>query len=82
MLQQIIKVGNSLAVTLPAKFTKQLGLNAGEKIRVIPNPEQKIILITTEDNTEGLSNLTPEFFSWLEETKASQSDLIKRLAKA
>jgi antitoxin component of MazEF toxin-antitoxin module len=81
MLQKIIKVGNSLAITLPAKFLKELGLEAGATIRVIPDSAQKVIIITPEDNPNVPTNLTPEFFEWLKFTQEEQAELIKQIGK-
>lgn len=42
MIQKIVKTGNSLAITIPSKFAKTVGLKAGDKV----SSE-----ITTEANT-------------------------------
>jgi len=33
MRQKIIKTGNSLAVTIPAKLVKKVGLRAGDRVK-------------------------------------------------
>ena len=34
MLQKIIKAGNSLAVTIPSKFVKSVGVKLGQEVNV------------------------------------------------
>mgnify|MGYP003733795905 CR=1 FL=1 len=38
--QKIIKTGNSLAVTIPARFTKSIGVKAGDEVKVKVEPEK------------------------------------------
>jgi len=33
MIQKIIKTGNSLAVTIPSKLVKRVGLRAGDRVK-------------------------------------------------
>lgn len=40
MKQKIIKAGNSLAVTIPSKFAKDVGIKSGDIVRVTPKPEK------------------------------------------
>lgn len=42
MIQKIVKTGNSLALTIPSKFAKLVGLKAGDRVSS---------QITTESNT-------------------------------
>ncbi|MDP3888886.1 MAG: AbrB/MazE/SpoVT family DNA-binding domain-containing protein [bacterium] len=34
MTQKVIRTGNSMAVTIPAKFTKDLGIRVGDVVKV------------------------------------------------
>ncbi|MFC1653329.1 AbrB/MazE/SpoVT family DNA-binding domain-containing protein [Patescibacteria group bacterium] len=33
MIQKVVKTGNSLAVTVPSKFVKKVGLKAGDRVK-------------------------------------------------
>ncbi len=37
--QKIIRTGNSLAVTIPSDFVKNVGIKAGQTVQVKINPE-------------------------------------------
>lgn len=77
--QKIIKVGNSLAVTLPAEFVKEANIQAGEEFVVECNADHKTVYM--KQPKENLSaSLTPEFFEWLNEVVETDKDLIKKLA--
>ncbi|PIQ73483.1 hypothetical protein COV58_02300 [Candidatus Roizmanbacteria bacterium CG11_big_fil_rev_8_21_14_0_20_36_8] len=79
MIQTIIKVGNSLAVTLPAQFIRNSGWKAGDKIQIQHDAEKKMALITPK-NDEIKTHLTPEFFEWLEKTSEKYKDAIVELS--
>lgn len=57
MLQKVIKVGNSLAVTMPSEFVKQSGLKSGDKILV----ETSMSTLTMTTDLQAETGLTPEF---------------------
>jgi len=78
MIQKVIKVGNSLAVTLPSKFVNEAGFKAGDKINVEHDANNKILMIKVGDDTNV--KLTPEFFSWLEDVGKKYREVIKELA--
>lgn len=44
MSQKILKTGNSLAVVVPAPFTKSIGIKAGDEVKVFPRPEKGEVL--------------------------------------
>lgn len=44
MVQKILKTGNSLAVVVPADFGKNLGIKAGDNVKVLARPEKAEIL--------------------------------------
>lgn len=77
--QKIIRVGNSLAVTLPASFIKEGNLKAGNEILVETMPIYQTALITTKKN-KIKSQLTPEFFQWLNQVSEKYEDVIRELA--
>ena len=46
MKQKIIKAGNSLAVTIPSKFARNIGIKSGDDVIVKPILEEgKLIMI-------------------------------------
>lgn len=79
MEQSVIKVGNSLAVTLPKRFVKGRKVKAGQKIFVEDDVELGLVQIRAK-NVKKLS-LTPEFKEWLDEVSVKYEGLIKELAK-
>lgn len=79
MLQSVIRVGNSLAVTLPKRFVNGRKVKAGQKLFVEDDTELGLVQIRT-GNAKKLS-LTPEFKEWLDEVSVKHEGLIKELAK-
>jgi len=79
MIQNIIQVGNSLAITLPAQFVKKAGYKAGDKIIVEHDAERKMAVIMPR-KMEGRSHLTPEFYEWLDRTSKRYEKAIIELA--
>ena len=49
VIQKIIKTGNSLAVTIPAKFAKQVGIRAGDRVRSRIKPAKGVVEYTFLD---------------------------------
>lgn len=79
MEQTVIKVGNSLAVTIPSSFVKAKKLKAGQKIYVHADPSQDIIFVRT--TKKNIANVTPEFKKWLEEINLRYGEAFRELAK-
>lgn len=50
--QKIIRAGHSLAVTIPAHFVKQIGLQAGNQSLVELRPETNQLIITFPDASQ------------------------------
>lgn len=44
MVHKILKTGNSLAVVIPADFVKNIGVKAGDEVKVFPKVEEAEIL--------------------------------------
>jgi antitoxin component of MazEF toxin-antitoxin module len=80
MVQKIIRVGNSLAVTLPKSFTDKVNFKAGDDVSVETNEGIRAIYIRANSamNNPGL---TPEFKDWLDSIAEGEKDVIKSLAK-
>jgi len=45
-MSKIIQTGNSLAVTIPAKFAKKIGIRLGDDVRVREKPESGQLIYT------------------------------------
>lgn len=77
--QKIIKVGNSLAVTLPASFVRDGNLKMGDELVVETAPVYQTMVIKSK-KMAGRKHLTPEFFQWLDNVSKKYEDVIKELA--
>lgn len=77
--QTVIKVGNSLAVTLPRHFVKGRKVKAGQRVFVDADTNVDVVQIRTKRNS--VSSLTPEFKQWLDEMTEKYADVMRELAK-
>lgn len=80
MIQKVIQVGNSLALTIPKSFVDKTGFKAGDEIYVQQDPDSKSLIITTKYQAKKMK-LSPELFSWLNDMEEKYSDAIKELAQ-
>ena len=80
MLQKIIQVGNSLALTIPKSFIDKTGFKAGDEIYVQQEPRTKSLLITSKDRSNQMK-LSPDLFLWMSNIEEKYSKAIKDLAK-
>lgn len=78
-LQKIIKVGNSVAVTLPAEYVKKKKIRPGDRVMVETADYADMVLIRPKLSTDKIT-LTPEFFEWLEGISNKYEKTIKELA--
>lgn len=82
MEQTVIKVGNSLAVTLPASFVKEKKLKAGQKVIVRQDLEVDALVVAQQGSPiRKSSGITPEFMDWLEEFNIKYKSALTELAK-
>jgi putative addiction module antidote len=81
MKQKVIKVGNSLAVTIPKSFVDKADIKAGQSVYVIENQEDKSLSINTDEVRDAQASLTPEFKHWLDSFNEKYKDALKELAK-
>lgn len=79
MIQKIIQVGNSLAITIPNDFAEQVDYKKGDKVVVETNKASKMLLVKPQHLSDKKS-LTPEFYEWLNEISEKYEDVIKELA--
>lgn len=78
--QKIIKVGNSLAVTLPASFVRDGNLKMGDELVVETAPVYQTMVIKPKKRANK-AKLSPEFFDWLDRFTKDNYDMLKELAK-
>lgn len=79
MQQTIIKVGNSLAVTLPSSFVKTSKIKAGQKVSVQTDAGFGTMQVSTKNDAE--QTLTPEFYTWLKKFNSKYKNALSELAK-
>jgi len=79
MLQKVIRVGNSLAITIPKDFASLAKFRAGQQVAVETDAAAKMLLVKSAHQANG-SSLTPEFFAWLERISSRYEKVIKDLA--
>ena len=54
-IQKIIKVGHSLAITLPALFAQTVSIKKGDRVEVQTQPDNTIILKFPDQNQLSLN---------------------------
>lgn len=79
MLQTIIQVGNSLAITLPKAFTQKAKFRAGDQVLVEANADIPAVYVR-KAKAHTVPSLTPEFKAWLDNVVREDADIIKALA--
>jgi len=77
MEQKVIRVGNSLGVTLPSDFVKSRKIKAGQKVYVEADADLDILQL----RTGGMASFTPEFKQWLDKIASKYEDVIRELAR-
>ncbi len=86
MTQKIIKVGNSLAVTLPAEDVRRLQLRPGLEIGVKYDEEEVIFRVDLKPKKGNLrgkvakTHVSPKFEAWANKFINENIDLFKELA--
>ncbi len=78
-LQKIIKVGNSLAVTIPKDMLAQVHYKAGQLVVLESDNELGILLVKPRSLMKN-KMANPEFKDWLDEFTEKNAKLLKKLA--
>lgn len=81
MLQTIIQVGNSLAITIPSSFVKEVKLKAGQKVMVDGDPSSAMLTMQSAIKPSRNAGITPEFLSWLKKFNNKYKNALTELAK-
>lgn len=79
MIQKIIKVGNSAAITIPKEFLNESGLTIGDEMVIETNTKRQVLFAKPKAQAQKIS-LSPEFFEWLDKISVEYEDTIKELA--
>lgn len=80
MIQKVIQVGNSLALTIPKSFADKANFKAGDEIFVQQEPDTKTLIITTKDQAKKMM-FGPDLFAWLNAIEKKYATAIKDLAQ-
>lgn len=78
--RKLYKNGNSIAVTMPKEYLKDLNLRDGSEVIVEKNAISQTITIGKKGKRVD-SSLTPEFYNWLKEFNAKYKNALTELAK-
>lgn len=81
MLQKIIQVGNSLAVTIPSSFVKEVKLKAGQRVMVDGDSNSAMLTMQSIIKPSRGTGITPEFLSWLKKFNNKYKNALTELAK-
>lgn len=78
--QKVIKIGNSLGITLPVSFVREGKWRLGEQVIVEQDSVYKTIVIKPKKLANKM-RITPEFKEWLDEFVSANRQLLKELAR-
>lgn len=79
MLQKVIQVGNSAAVTIPKDFLKKVRLKIGDQIMVETDQAMQTLSIRPKTAPKRLP-ITPEFARWVEQFIEEYRPILDKLA--
>lgn len=81
MIQKIIRVGNSYAVTIPKSFIEESKWEAGQPVAVNADLVARSITIQEKEASAHKSPLQPEFLTWLEQFNTKYKAVLAELAQ-
>lgn len=79
MIQKVIKVGNSAAITLPKNVMKDADIKTGDKVNVELNEATGAIVISTADRP--VTNLSPDIAQWTKNFIDKNKEALEELAR-
>ena len=79
MLQKIISVGNSAAITLPKNFLEDIGLKIGDKVRVKSDSDSKTMVVQADIQTRK-AKLSKDFVDWTDRFIKKYRPVLEELA--
>lgn len=77
MLQKVIKVGNSAAVTIPKYFLNSAKIKIGDKVFTEFDEETNMIFVSPK----SFKGITPEFVRWTKDYINKNRKALEELAK-
>jgi len=80
MLQKIIKVGNSAAVTIPKSFLKQASFKVGDEVLVETDFQSETLMVRPKAAQE-VTPVSKEFISWTKKFIKKYRPMLQELAK-
>jgi len=78
-IQKIIKVGNSLAVTIPKEMLARVHYKAGQEV-VLESDNELGVLVVKPKSLMNNKMANPEFKDWLDEFTEKNAKLLRKLA--
>ncbi|MBI3485444.1 AbrB/MazE/SpoVT family DNA-binding domain-containing protein [Candidatus Daviesbacteria bacterium] len=85
LTQKLYRNGNSIAVTIPKEYLKELSLKEGSEVLVVKDEETQAITISGVKNKRSNKSrdisLTPKFLKWLEDFNKEYGPALEELAK-
>lgn len=78
MLQKVIKVGNSLAVTMPKDFLNVSKIQAGDKVYVDVDKSTDVMVVSTKENP--LKGVSPDIAHWTAKFITNNRQTLEELA--
>ena len=78
-LQKVIKVGNSLAVTIPKEMLAQVHYKVGQEV-VLESDNALGVLVVKPKSLMNNKMANPEFKDWLDEFTEKNAKLLRKLA--
>lgn len=81
MLQKVIKVGNSAAVTIPKDFLDQTGIKPGDKVMVDADRVSESMSVYKAGSKNNKSSITPEFLDTVKKINQRYGPALRKLAE-
>ncbi|MBI2029435.1 AbrB/MazE/SpoVT family DNA-binding domain-containing protein [Candidatus Gottesmanbacteria bacterium] len=79
MIQKIIKVGNSAAITIPKEFLQSANYKIGEEVALEINTPMRTLVVKPKSQA-AKKTLTPEFKDWLDGFMEEYQPILEKLA--
>ena len=79
MPRKIFRTGNSAVVSLPAEILEQVGLELGDSVSVVADPEQRQIIITPVE--ASLPGVRPDLLERVDRFIEQYRPALESLAK-
>lgn len=80
LTQKLYKNGNSVVVTIPTEYLKDLNLRDGSEV-IMEQDESGSLVISRKSAKKTNKKITPEFYDWLESFNKKYAPALKELAR-